>query len=278
MLNRIRQEILTWVGRLPRPLVKVLSNPFVVSAVVGVGIWWLLAGRVIEFLPSPFKVGSAFLEAITTPEFYFDMAVTLRRVLLTAVGTWLLAIILGIAMASYWPIETAINPIVFVGLAIPAPLSVFFAMLILGLGETTTIIALFVVVTPYVAVIIYGGAKSRDKRLLDMAAAYRFSHWQRLRDITLPELAPSLISGARFAFAMGWKLVVLVELLSSNVGIGERLQFFFVFNQPARVIGWTLTFTVIMVFVERYVFTKLEQKLLAWRPKKDLGGGLRQAA
>jgi NitT/TauT family transport system permease protein len=111
-----------------------------------------------------------------------------------------------------------------------------------------------------------------------MAAAYRFSHWQRLRDITLPELAPSLISGARFAFAMGWKLVVLVELLSSNVGIGERLQFFFVFNQPARVIGWTLTFTVIMVFVERYVFTKLEQKLLAWRPKKDLGGGLRQAA
>ena len=150
--------------------------------------------------------------------------------------------------------------------------------MIFGLGEKTSIIALFVVVTPYVAVIIYGGAKSRDKQTVDMAAVFRFSRWQKLRDITLPELAPSLISGARFAFAMAWKLVVLVELLSSNVGIGERLQFFFVFNQPARVIGWTLTFTVIMVLVERFGFANLEKKLLAWRPKKDLGGGMVEVA
>jgi len=278
MLIRNKQEIQSWIERLPRPLVKALSNPFFVSAIVGVGIWWLLAGRVIEFLPSPFAVAKAFLEAITTGEFYFDMAITLRRVIIVAVGTWLLSTVLGIAMAGYWPVETAINPLVFIGLAIPAPLSIFFAMLIFGLGEKTILIALFVVVTPYVAVIIYGGAKSRDKRLVEMAAAYRFSRWQRLREITLPELAPSLISGARFAFAMGWKLVVLFELLSSNVGIGERLQFFFVFNQPARVIGWTLTFTVIMVFVERYVFARLEKKLLAWRPKEDLGRGTAQLA
>ena len=278
MLLRQRQKILAWVERLPRPLVKVLSNPYFVSAVVGVGIWWLLAGRVIEFLPTPYAVANAFVGAITSPEFYLAMAVTLRRVLIIAVGTWLIAIVLGIAMASSWQVETALNPLVFVGLAIPAPLGIFFAILIFGLGEKTSIIALFVVVTPYVAVIIYGGAKSRDKRFVDMAAVFRFSRWQKLRDITLPELAPSLISGARFAFAMAWKLVVLVELLSSNVGIGERLQFFFVFNQPARVIGWTLTFTVIMVLVERYGFANLEKKLLAWRPKKDLGGGMVEVA
>ncbi len=277
-MMRIKGGFQSLAKRLPQPLVKFLTNPFVVSAVVGIGIWWLLAGRVIEFLPTPYQVARAFLEAITTGEFYFDMAITLRRVVIVAAGTWVLSIALGIAMAAYWPIETAINPLVFIGLAIPAPLSIFFAMLIFGLGEKTILIALFVVVTPYVAVIIYGGAKARDKRLVEMASAYRFSRWQQLREITLPELAPSLISGARFAFAMGWKLVVLFELLSSNVGIGERLQFFFVFNQPARVIGWTLTFTVIMVFVERFGFVKFEQKLLAWRPKEDLGKGTTQVA
>lgn len=276
MLIRKRQELQNWIERLPQPLVKVLTNPFVVSAIVGIGIWWLLAGKVIEFLPTPYQVAKAFIEAVTSGEFYYDMAITLRRVIIVAIGTWLLSIVLGIAMAGYWPVETAINPLVFIGLAIPAPLSIFFAMLIFGLGEKTILIALFVVVTPYVAVIIYGGAKSRDKRLVEMAATYRFSRWQQLREITLPELAPSLISGARFAFAMGWKLVVLFELLASNVGIGERLQFFFVFNQPARVIGWTLTFTVIMVFVERYVFARLERKLLAWRPREDLGKGTAQ--
>ncbi|MCL4561962.1 MAG: ABC transporter permease subunit [Chloroflexi bacterium] len=278
MLISKKQSLFSWVERLPRPLAKVVSNPFVVSAVVGVGIWWLLAGNVIEFLPTPYQVAGAFVGAITSSEFYIDMAITLRRVLIIAVGAWLLATILGIAMASSWPIETAINPLVFIGLAIPAPLGIYFAILIFGLGELTSIIALFVIVTPYVAVIIYGGAKARDKRLVEMAAVFRFSRWQQLRDITLPELAPSLMSGARFAFAMGWKLVVLVELLSSNVGIGERLQYFFVFNQPARVIGWTLTFTVIMVFVERYVFATLEKKLLAWRPIEDAGKGMAPVA
>ena len=278
MLIQKRQGIPSWAERLPRPLVKTFRNPLVVSAIAGVGLWWLLAGNVIEFLPTPFEVASAFVGALTNPEFYFDMAVTLRRVLIIAVGTWLFAILLGIGMASYWPVETALNPLVFIGLALPAPLSIYFAILIFGLGEMTAIIALFVVVTPYVAVIIYGGAKALDKRLFEMAAVYRFSRRQQLMDITLPELAPSLISAARFAFAMGWKLVVLVELLSSNVGIGERLQFFFVFNQPARVIGWTLTFTVIMVFVERYVFAALERKLLAWRPKTESGSKIAQVA
>jgi NitT/TauT family transport system permease protein len=257
------QEESSMKERVARGLLDVVGNPLVVTAFVGIGIWWILAGRIIEFLPSPIQVGVAFVEAITSLEFYLDMAVTLRRVILAATGAWMVAVVLGITMANSWPIETAGNPLVFIGLAVPAPLSIFFSIMIFGLGETTTI---------------YGGAKARDKRLIQMATAYRFSRRQQLRHIILPELSPSLMSGARFAFAMGWKIVVLVEALSSNVGIGERIHYFFVFNQPHRVIGWTLTFTVVMLIVERYVFTELEKRLFAWRPQKDLGGGLAQAA
>ena len=255
-----------------RELSNVLGNPYLVSAVVAVGLWWLLAGRVIEFLPTPMAVGAAFVGAITDPEFYFDMAVTLRRILLAAAGAWIIALFLGIAMANSWPIETAGNPVTFIALAMPAPLSIYFTILIFGLGETATAIAILAIVTPYVVVIMYAGAKSRDKRLVQMATVYRFSRGQQLRDIILPELSPSLMAAARMAFAMGWKLVVIVEALSSNIGIGERLEFFFVFNQPARVIGWTLTFTVVMLFVERYVFAQVEKRLFAWRPKEDQGG------
>jgi NitT/TauT family transport system permease protein len=241
-------------------------------------MWWVLAGRVIEFLPTPLAVGTAFFEAVTSLEFYLAMTITLRRVLLAAAGAWMIAVMLGIAMANAWPIETAGNPLVFIGLAVPAPLSVFFSILVFGLGETTTMIALLVVVTPYVAVIIYAGAKSRDMGLIEMASVYRFSRSEKLRHITLPEMGPSLMSGARMAFAMGWKLVVLVEALSSTNGIGERLEFFFVFNQPARVIGWTLTFTLVMLFVERYVFSVIEKRLFAWRPLQAKGRGMVQAA
>ncbi len=259
-------------------LLKVLGNPYLVCAVVTVGIWWVLAGRVIEFLPTPAAVGAAFIEAITDPEFYFDMAVTLRRIVTAAAAAWVIALFLGVAMAASWPIETAGNPLGFIGLALPAPLSIYFTILIFGLGELATMIAILAIVTPYVIVIMYAGAKSRDRKLTEMAKVYRFSRAAQFWDIILPELSPSLMSAARVAFAMGWKLVVIVEALSSNVGIGERLEFFFVFNQPARVIGWALTFTVIMLFVEKFVFAQVEQRLFAWRPKLEQGREVAQAA
>lgn len=276
MLMRIRRGIPSLKER--GGIWGLLGNPFLVSAVVGLGIWWLLAGRVIVFLPTPVRVGAAFIEAVTSAEFYLDMAVSLRRVALAAAVAWLIAVALGIVMAYSWPMETAGSPVVFIGLALPAPLSIFFSILIFGLGEMTTMIALWVVVTPYVVVIIYEGAKARDRRLAQMATAYRFSRLERLRHLILPELGPSLMSGARFAFAMSWKIVVLVEALSSNIGIGERIHFFFTFNQPHRVIGWTLTFTVVMVLVERFVFRELERRAFAWRSKETLGRELVQAA
>ena len=224
-----RQDTITLRERPGQALQRALGNPFVVSAIVGVGIWWLLSGRVFQFLPTPLEVGVAFVEALTNPEFYRDMAVSLLRVTLAATGAWLIAVAVGIAMAYNWAIETVTSPVVFIGLALPAPLIIFFSILIFGLGQDTTLIALLLVVTPYVVIIMYEGAKSRDKRLAQMGTVYRFSRRQRLRHIILPELGPSLMSGARFAFAMSWKIVVLVEALSSNVGMGERIHFFFVF-------------------------------------------------
>jgi NitT/TauT family transport system permease protein len=265
-------------ARVSRGLAWVLGNPFVVSAIVGLGIWWFLAGRVFVFLPTPLEVGYAFVEALTTPEFYRAMAMSLRRVAIASVGAWLMAVLLGIAMAYSWPIETAFSPLVFIGLALPAPLSIFFSILIFGLGEQTTMIALLAVVTPYVVVIIYEGAKSRDKRYAQMATVYQFSRLQRLKHIILPELSPSLMSGARFAFAMSWKIVVLVEALSANTGVGERIHYFFVFNRPDRVIGWALTFTVVMVLMELFVFKKLEERAFEWRPQEAVGGDLVQGA
>lgn len=247
-------------------------NPYLASAFAALALWAILAGRMIPFLPSPLDVGTAFVEAVTSVEFYTDMAVSLRRVVLAAIGAWVVAVALGILMARFWQLDTIANPVIFVGLALPTPLVIFLSILAFGLGEITTMIALWVVLTPFVVTIMYSGALARDKRLRDMAKVYRFSRKREFRHVTLPELGPSLMSGARFAFAMGWKLVVLVEALSSNVGIGERLNYFFTFNFPERVIAWTLTFTVVMVLVELFVFRALERRIFDWRISRGLPG------
>ncbi len=222
----------------------------------------------MEFLPTPAEVAEEFGRAVSSSELYADMAVTLRRVVLAWIGAYLLALVLGIAMGRNWLVETIAHPWVFVGLALPGALVVLFCILIFGLEEITTLIALWLVVTPFIVTFIYDGTKALDRQLEEMADVYRLSLAQRIRYVVLPQLAPSLMAAARFGFAMGWKLVVLVEALSSNVGIGERIHFFFVFNQPDAVIAWTLTFTVVMILMEVLFFQALDRKLFAWRPKE----------
>jgi NitT/TauT family transport system permease protein len=242
----------------------------VVGIAVGLVAWWLAARFLFRFLPDPLLTLRTFGEQVATEDFFVNLGVTARRVLLGTVGGFLVGSVIGLAMGRIWTVEKALHPWVFVGLALPGPLVILLAILAMGLGEMTTLAALWAVVTPFVVTLVYGGAKALDPELLEMSSAYRFSRWERLRQVMIPALLPSLMSGLRVAFAMSWKIVVLIEALSSTVGIGERIHFYFTFNQPAAVLAWTFSFTIIMVLVEVLVFQTLDRRLFAWRPKARL--------
>lgn len=242
----------------------------VVGIAFGLLAWWLAASLLFRFLPDPLTTLRAFGEQVSTDDFLVNLGVTVRRVLLGTVGGFVIGSAIGLAMGRIKTAETALYPWVFVGLALPGPLVILFAILAMGLGELTSLTALWVVVTPFVVTLVYGGAKALDPELMEMAATYRFSTWDRFRHVLVPGLLPSLMSGLRVAFAMSWKIVVLIEALSSTVGIGERIHFFFVFNQPAAVLAWTFSFTIIMVLVELLLFQTLDRRLFAWRPEGRL--------
>jgi NitT/TauT family transport system permease protein len=242
----------------------------VVGIAVGLAAWWLGSQFLFRFLPDPLTTLRTFGEQVATEDFFVNLGVTAGRVALGTVVTFLVGSAIGLAMGRIWTVETAVHPWIFVGLALPGPLVILFAILAMGLGEMTTLAALWTVVTPFVVTLVYGGAKALDPELLEMSAAYRFSRWERLRHVMIPALLPSLMSGLRVAFAMSWKIVVLIEALSSTVGIGERIHFFFTFNQPAAVLAWTFSFTILMVLVELLVFQTLDRRLFAWRPKARL--------
>lgn len=242
----------------------------VAGIVVGLVAWWLASAFVFRFLPDPVTTLQTFVEQVATDDFYENFLVTGRRVLLGTVGAFIVGSVIALAMGRIWTVETALYPWVFVGLALPGPIVILFAILALGLDEWASLTALWVVVTPFVITLVYGGAKAFNPELLEMAATYDFTRWQRVRHVLVPGLMPSLMSGLRVGFAMSWKIVVLIEALSSTVGIGERIHFFFTFNQPAAVLAWTFSFTIIMVLVELLVFQTLDRRFFAWRSKARL--------
>lgn len=244
-----------------------------VAVASGLALWWLSAGTLLPHLPAPGVVARDLIAALTSAEFYEAILITLRRIAIAWASGFSIALTVGVLMARNRYVEALAHPVVFIGLALPGPVTILFSTLWLGLGELATLVALTLAVTPFMVTFIYDGSKALDPRLFEMAAVYRYSGAARFRHVILPQLAPALLSAARFGFAMGWKLVVLVEALSAGSGIGERIEYFFSFNRPGAVIAWTFGFTIVMVLVEIFVFRTTSRRAFRWRPKA--GGGPR---
>lgn len=244
--------------------------PPLAALVAVLAVWYPLTIPLQGFLPTPQSVLGSFIDAWTSAEFYGHLAHTFRRVVIGAVSSYLTGTAVGIAMGRSKAIEAFTLPWVMVALAIPGPVVILFSVLLIGLTETALLIALWIVVTPFVVNIVYDGVKSFDPGLDDMARVYRLSAQDRFRQVLLPQLAPSLFSAAKVGFALSWKIVVIIEALSLPNGIGGQLELFFRLLQPARVVAWTLSFTVVMIVVEVLVFRNAERRVFAWRKEAKL--------
>ena len=96
-------------------------------------------------------------------------------------------------------------------------LPIFFPQAVLGLALLiwfssvgiipdwrTAVIAHMVWITPIVTLVISIQAYSFDPALEEAAFDLGATRWQTLREVTLPVLAPGVISGALFAFLLSW--------------------------------------------------------------------------
>ena len=96
-------------------------------------------------------------------------------------------------------------------------LPIFFPQAVLGLALLiwfssvgiipdwrTAVVAHLVWITPIVTLVISIQAYSFDPALEEAASDLGASRWQTLKEVTLPVLAPGVISGALFAFLLSW--------------------------------------------------------------------------
>lgn len=239
--------------------------PYLASVAAALAIWWPLTFVFDPFLPTPWKVFTAFVDAFVSGEIFTHIAITLRRVVFAWIVSTFLGVAIGIWMGRSRLVEAFLSPWVMVGLALPGPVIILFSVLLLGVQESSRLVALTVAVTPFVVNIVHQGVRAADPGLEEMARVYRWSRRSWMRDLLLPQIAGPIFAANRFAFAFSWKIVLIVEALTTSEGIGGQLGFFFKLLRPDKVVAWVLVFTVIMTLVDQYVFRRAEAKIFSWR-------------
>jgi len=249
-------------GRGPRVIGKTVRGAWaawVVAVVLGAAGWQLLSMQSGGWVPSVPELVDAFGAVLTDPALFDNMRVTLVRVLWILAGSIALGMLVGVVAGFSWRIRAFVRPILVMALAIPDLVYIILAILILGVGGSSGIIAVIIAVTPLVTNVVLGSVLERDTRLDEMAKTYRLGPVDYGRHVLLRQIQPALIAALKTAFAFSWKLVVLMEAITAPDGIGAQIMVEFKYLRAAEMIAYAVIFTVLMKVVEIAILSVLQR-------------------
>lgn len=107
---------------------------------------------------------------------------------------------------------------------------------------------------PIVTAGILNGLSCADGELLEMAKAYKFSFFQKLKYIYLPSAAPSFTSACETSIGLGWKAGIAAEVICMSGGtIGKALKNSQIYMETAELFAWTAIVIVISLILEKLV-------------------------
>lgn len=225
------QQRAGWWGALAR----LINRRFL--AIIPIVIAWEVAGRLSDvghMLPPFSTVIETFLRGLFTlpppagpyggpadvPVLLYQAGSSLVRV---GAGFGLAALIgipLGFAMGySKW-INTNLDPIVSTLRPIPPIAWIPLAILWFGLGLKPTIFIIFIGTLFPILLNTQQGVRGASRRLTEFALVLGASRSQILRKVIVFEAFPSVITGMRIGFGIGWMSVVAAEMIAAKSGLG----------------------------------------------------------
>lgn len=240
-----------------------------IAAIAGGILAWYALTLVVERMATPHDTFAAGVGLLTSASSYPDFAATLRRIMVGFVGSLVLGAAIGTIMGATRSGDALLKPWVIGALSIPGPVAIIGFILIMGIEERSTLVALVFSVTPYVVNLIRDGVGTVESNLTQMSQVFGLSRAARWRHVYVPQLLPASFAAVRTAFAMSWKLVVVIEAIGASRGIGAQMQRSFRVLDAAEGIAWAGTFTLMMWLVEVLVFQTAERRLFRWRSATD---------
>ncbi len=252
-----------------------LLFPFAVLA-----IWYLIYYTIdSRIFPTPQRVLVFMWEEVTltsgvryssvAENLYVQFGVTLLRLTVGFFIALLLGTIVGLAMGISKKVDAFFHDWVMGFLAMPALVYALFLGIALGFTNLGPIVAVVIAGTPFVIINIREGVRNTPRELIDMARSFEVPQNKVTRHVLLPSLMPFFFAAIRYAYAVGWKGLVITEVFASDRGMGWTIKFWYDAHRAHGVIGYAIFFIIFAMALEKLVFDPLAKRAFKWRPQID---------
>lgn len=238
-----------------------------VAFLAGILLVWEVCGRagLISdlFFPVPSRIFITFLAMIADGELQDNLSITLIRVfsgflLGTATG-----LLLGLSMGVSERLRLFIDPVIAATYPIPK-LAIFpLLMIIFGIGELSKVMAIAIGCFFIIVINTMAGVRNINRVYFEVAKNYGASRFRVFSRVVIPASLPMIFTGIRLALGMSLILVVGVEFLTANKGLGAMIWYAWeTFEIQKLYVGIFVCSILGILFT--VVLRRIEEKAVPW--------------
>ncbi|MEV4673601.1 MULTISPECIES: ABC transporter permease [Actinomadura] len=234
------------------------------SVIVLLGIWEVAARQVDPILAAP---PSAVLKALVTMAEEGSLHTAVLQSAKPFLSGYLLAIVvgvpLGLLIGRFRAVEAALGWLIIAGYAMPMIALIPVFVLWFGLGFAVKM-AMVMVMTVFAIVInTWNGVQNVPRATIEVGMAFNASQARILRQIVVPSVIPSIMTGLRIGIGKAVVGIVIAEFFTALGGIGGVIVEAGHSFQPDRMFA-----AVVVLMAAAVVLTWLigiaERRLAPW--------------
>ena len=195
-----------------------LSYP--AGALVLIILWQLISSLAsLPILPSPLDVAQRW-ETIFMSDIAFHGIYSLGRI----AGGLCLAVFIGFPLGmfmGYFPqIDRYLSPIVYLTYPIPKIALLPILMLLAGLGESSKLLMIFLIVVFQVMISVRDGIHEIPKEIFEPLISLGASFFDVFREVLWPASLPKFLTALRVAMATAISVLFFTETFGTQYGMG----------------------------------------------------------
>ena len=225
------------------------------------GVWATAAPA--AFFPSPLIIAEAFVDTWVGPAFVTDVLPSLGRLALGIILSIVIGIVAGTLIGLVRWLRELLEPLLEFFRAIPPPVLIPVAMLLLGITDTMKVVVIVAGAVWPVLLNTIEGVRSTDSVMTETARSFAITRAERLRYLVLPAASPRIMAGVRQTLSVALILMVISEMFASSSGLGYRITYFQRNYLIAEMWSGIVLLGLIGVLLAA-VFSIVEKRVLRW--------------
>ena len=201
--------------------------PIFFSLVVWFIVWEIIGRAKLSTIVPPFSsVVIAGFTIVPTEKFSKAVMISLRSFAVGMAFALLVGIPLGVLMARVASLGKVLG--MWVNIFVSAPISALVPILmaVIGIGESTVVITVFLFAVFVILLDTQVGIKQADRSLVEMARCFGARRYQVYTEVLILCALPEILAGVRLGVIRGVKGVVIGQLLIAILGVGELFELY----------------------------------------------------